>query len=95
MYRRGQGAMEEIIAQINAAGQAYMVADIQMAECHRLGGMGESVNAALEALEQAKSELIAAYRASGYTVIELEHLRDEAGRPVLGYGVAEYLKRLV
>jgi hypothetical protein len=87
--------MNEFIAQINAAGQAYMVADIQVAECHRLGRMGRSVREALTAQEQAQTELVAAFRACGHTLDELERLQDEAGRAMLAYGVAEVLKRLV
>ena len=87
--------MDDFIAQINAAGQAYMVADIQVAECHHLGRMGRSVQEALTAQEQAQTELVAAFRACGHTLEELESLQDEAGRSILAYGVAEVLKRLV
>ena len=83
----------EFIEEINRAGTACLMAENEVAVQRMMGGLGRRMREATEAHETALREMFSVLRASGFTIAQLDSLRDDAGASPLAYGVMEILKR--
>ena len=82
----------DFIEELNRAGTACLVAESEVAMQRMMGGLGRRMRAAIEAHETLR-EMFSVLRASGFTIAQLESLRDDAGDSPLAYGVIEILKK--
>lgn len=83
----------DFIEELNRAGTACLMAESEVVMQRMMGGLGRRMRAAIEAHETALREMFSVLRASGFTIAQLESLRDDAGDSPLAYGVIEILKK--
>ena len=83
----------DFIEELNRVGTACLIAVIEVAVQRMMGGLGRRMNAATEARETALREMFSLLRDRGFTIAQVEAMRDSTGGSPLAYGVLEILKR--
>ena len=81
------------IEEINQKGTACLWTENELNMFRMMGQIGNKLKEAHKAAQAARDELMLVFRASGYSVEELEAMRNEDGTAVLGYGIADIIRQ--
>ena len=81
------------IEEINDKGKVCLWTENEFNMLRMMGHAGHKVKEAQKVARAARADLMLVYRASGYTVEQLEQMVDEKGEPLLVYGIADIIRQ--
>lgn len=81
------------IEEINEKGIACLMTENELNMLRITGHSGLKLRAAQKAARAARDELMLIFNASGYSVDQLEMMKDENGSHVLTYGIADIIRQ--
>ncbi|WP_462331868.1 hypothetical protein [Schwartzia sp. (in: firmicutes)] len=81
------------IEEINEKGTACLMTENELNMLRMTGNVGLKLKNAHKAAQAARDELMLVFRASGYSVDQLERMKDENGEHILCYGIADIIRQ--